>query len=601
MRRRVLWTTGFAVVLLGAMTAVALAQSTTWVSTGPNGSGGDGPVAVSDDGRFVAFVSSTALVSSDRNDLQDVYVRDMQTGQLELISVSSSGAQGNQVSGSTTVDISGDGRHVLFSSAASNLAPGVTGAEGIHSKLFVRDRQAGTTTLITRDDGVSPATTSWGAISGNGRYVVLSGPAYLVDQPTGVFVWDVQTEEIIDRLDAGPFAAHYEGMSVDMSDDGRHVAFITSLLDDQRNVIWYDRDTGDWQKANPTPGDAPLAPTGLLNRLGGWISISGDGRHVAFASSHTNMVGGGTSGALDVYAFDSQTENLQRIAADGHHNAGQFHPNPVLSADGRYVAFSSGNPSWVTGEYDIVVYDRTAGTAQSVTPFDTIGRQDAGRAYQPAISRDGRYVAMRTDGGFQAGDTGGFDVYIVDREGTPGDGGCTHDFTDLGTNNIFESDICWLANEGITRGCNPPTNTRFCPSDYVTRGQMAAFLVRALGLTASGDGFTDTTGHVFAGDVARLAEAGITRGCNPPTNTRFCPDEPVTRGQMAAFLVRALDLTATGDTFDDSRGHLFEGDIRRLAEAGITRGCNPPSNTRFCPDDNVTREQMAAFLRRALG
>ena len=70
---------------------------------------------------------------------------------------------------------------------------------------------------------------------------------------------------------------------------------------------------------------------------------------------------------------------------------------------------------------------------------------------------------------------------------------------------------------------------------------------------------------------------------------------------MAAFLVRALELEATGDTFDDSRGHLFEGDIRRLAEAGITRGCNPPSNTRFCPDDNVTREQMAAFLRRALG
>src|SRR5690606_17372964 len=157
------------------------------------------------------------------------------------------------------------------------------------------------------------------------------------------------------------------------------------------------------------------------------------------------------------------------------------------------------------------------------------------------------------------------------------------------------------ANEGITRGCNPPANTEFCPTDHVTRGQMAAFLVRALGLTASGSGFDDTVGHVFAGDISRLAEAGITRGCNPPANTQFCPDQLVTRGQMAAFLVRALALTATGDTFEDSVGHLFEAAIRRLAEAGITRGCNPPANTQFCPDDNVTREQMAAFLRRALG
>src|SRR5690606_40769712 len=76
--------------------------------------------------------------------------------------------------------------------------------------------------------------------------------------------------------------------------------------------------------------------------------------------------------------------------------------------------------------------------------------------------------------------------------------------------------------------------------DPVTRGQMAAFLVRALGLPPAPPGtFTDTTGTVFARDIDSLALSGITRGCNPPANDRFCPDDPVTRRQMAAFLRRA--------------------------------------------------------------
>jgi hypothetical protein len=115
-------------------------------------------------------------------------------------------------------------------------------------------------------------------------------------------------------------------------------------------------------------------------------------------------------------------------------------------------------------------------------------------------------------------------------------------FTDVPSSHTFASDIAWLAKAGITRGCNPPLNTRFCPSDYVTRGQMAAFLVRALGLSAGGgvDRFSDDDGSVFENDIDRIATAGITRGCNPPLNTRFCPSDYVTRGQMAAFLQRAF-------------------------------------------------------------
>jgi hypothetical protein len=174
-------------------------------------------------------------------------------------------------------------------------------------------------------------------------------------------------------------------------------------------------------------------------------------------------------------------------------------------------------------------------------------------------------------------------------------------FEDSGVDHTFTYEIAWLADAGITRGCNPPDNTRFCPDQPVTRGQMAAFLNRTLKLPAATTTFTDTAGHLFEADIAALASAGITRGCNPPDNTRFCPDQPVTRGQMAAFLTRALELPSGNATFTDARGHLFEMEIGALATAGITRGCNPPANDRFCPDQAVTRAEMAAFLHRAQG
>ncbi len=109
---------------------------------------------------------------------------------------------------------------------------------------------------------------------------------------------------------------------------------------------------------------------------------------------------------------------------------------------------------------------------------------------------------------------------------------------------IFVEEIVWLANEGITLGCNPPDNDEFCPDDTVTRGQMAAFIVRFLGLTDDGGGntFTDDDGSTFESDIAKIAAAGITTGCNPE-GTHYCPNDPVSRGQMAAFLYRADSLT----------------------------------------------------------
>lgn len=170
--------------------------------------------------------------------------------------------------------------------------------------------------------------------------------------------------------------------------------------------------------------------------------------------------------------------------------------------------------------------------------------------------------------------------------------------------NTHEANIDIIGQLGITKGCNPPYNDDYCPDGNVTRGQMAAFLVRTFGLTDDGgrDWFTDDGESVFEADINKLAAAGITSGCNPPANDEFCPDRAVSRGVMAAFLARSLGLTDTGggDHFVDDDASIFEADIDRLATAGVTQGCNPPVNDRFCPSTFVGRDQMASFLARAV-
>lgn len=167
--------------------------------------------------------------------------------------------------------------------------------------------------------------------------------------------------------------------------------------------------------------------------------------------------------------------------------------------------------------------------------------------------------------------------------------------------NIHEGYIEAIAEEGITKGCNAPLKDRFCPNDAVTRGQMAAFLSRTLGLRndAGRDYFDDDDGSVFEGAINRLAASGITSGCDARA---FCPDRVVTRGEMAAFLARGYGLgNPGGDRFVDDDSSIFEGAIEAVAGAGISRGCNPPANSRFCPHDAVRRDVMATFLARAEG
>jgi hypothetical protein len=163
-------------------------------------------------------------------------------------------------------------------------------------------------------------------------------------------------------------------------------------------------------------------------------------------------------------------------------------------------------------------------------------------------------------------------------------------FDDLWSSS-FVASIQWIYDQGITGGCSP---TKYCPKSPVTRGQMASFLTRAMHLpAATKDYFSDDDGLTHEAAINSIAEAGITGGCAPD---RFCRDGLVTRAQMAAFLVRALAVPpATRDWFTDDDGSTLEASINAMAEAGLTGGCGGSS---FCPDQPVTREQMAAFLVR---
>lgn len=148
----------------------------------------------------------------------------------------------------------------------------------------------------------------------------------------------------------------------------------------------------------------------------------------------------------------------------------------------------------------------------------------------------------------------------------------------------------------VTGGC---ATTRFCPDQAITREQMAAFLVRAMGYVtvATTDTFVDDDLSPFQAQIETLAAAGVTHGCAPGL---FCPLAPVTRAEMASFLVRAI-LGPGGDSpnaFSDDDLSPHAADIDRIAEAGITSGCQAGL---FCPGGWVTRGQMVVFLARGLG
>lgn len=216
-------------------------------------------------------------------------------------------------------------------------------------------------------------------------------------------------------------------------------------------------------------------------------------------------------------------------------------------------------------------------------------------ASHPDVAGAQYWVQRTTIGGYHFGEPDYWYAFAGDPNALPGNSRppLIGPFRDIGSSQ-FITDILWLAERGITTGCGPE---RFCPAASVSRDQMASFLVRALNLPAVGhDYFTDDAGSMHEADINRLAAAGITTGCG---GTNYCPATTVTREQMASYLTRALGLAATStDYFVDDSASVHQSDINRVAAAGITSGCG---GGHYCPSLVVTREQMAAFLHRALG
>src|SRR5688572_6025541 len=230
----------------------------------------------------------------------------------ELVSVDSSGNQAN--SHSTSVSVSADGRYVVFQSSANNLAPGdVNGGEDI----FVHDRQAGITELVSVSTSGAQANdeSSYPTISADGRYVAFQSFASnlggITDgSTTHVYVRDRQTgsTELISDIDPGDQEDADSG-SASISADGRYVAFLSSAsnvvpgdtngVDD---VFVHDRQTGVTGRVNVGPSGVQATATSSVSYFS--TAISADGRYVTFTSPATNLVPGDADGKSDIFVHD---------------------------------------------------------------------------------------------------------------------------------------------------------------------------------------------------------------------------------------------------------------------------------------------------------
>jgi Tol biopolymer transport system component len=278
-------------------------------SAGIEGNGMSIQARISRDGRYLCFSSyASNLVAGDTNSQPDVFVRDLAAGLTERISVASDGSQAGSYSWACA--ISSDGRFVAFQSYASNLVAGDTNAK---ADIFVRDRQLGQTTLVSRPvaGAQSNGESYLPSISGDGRYVAFhSAASNLVISDTNasndVFVVDRNTNGMV-RASVSSAGAEGDGASfaASISGDGSQVAFESIA----RNLITGDTNlNNDIYTRNLVNGKTVRASVSTAGAQGDNASltpaISGNGRYVVFQSGATNLVPGDTNGFADVFVRD---------------------------------------------------------------------------------------------------------------------------------------------------------------------------------------------------------------------------------------------------------------------------------------------------------
>lgn len=372
--------------------------------------------SLSADGRFVAFGSRDAgLVAGDTNGADDIFVLDRVTGSIERVSLASNGSQANGSSGLPV--ISADGRFVLFFSLASNLTDGDGNGTG---DVFVRDRVAGTTTLVSVALGGGAgnkqsggAAYGWGGISADGRFVHFASDATdLVPGDTNgvrdVFLRDLETG-ITECLSAGLSGAGGDGHSKagGLSADGG-VAVFSSLAG---NLVVADADAHEdvfvWTRASSAVQRISATPAGDdADGNSGVPRISADGRTAVFVSAASNLVDGDTNGVTDIFVAEAPFTNLRRVnlaPSDVQANApsGTFTAQPpAISADGRFVAFTSEATNLVDGDTnavaDLFIAETENGDVRRVSvSFD--GVQANAQIIRPSLSADGRLVSFDTN------------------------------------------------------------------------------------------------------------------------------------------------------------------------------------------------------------
>ncbi|GGN73180.1 hypothetical protein GCM10010112_42330 [Actinoplanes lobatus] len=329
-------------------------------SDGHTGNKGSGHASASDDGRYVAFNSpSTDLVPGDVNDNTDIFLRDRQTGTTTLVSVAADGTQGN--AGSYGPTISGDGRYVAYYTESSNLVPGDD--NGSASDVLVYDRQTGTTTLVS----AGPDHTSGNSSS---------------DQPV-------------------------------ISADGRHIAFFSTASDlgpqvgNRPSIQVYLYDLED-QHISLVSQDAA---GNVANRPTTDLDISSDGRYVTYTSWATNLAGGRPDDfGRDLYLYDRDSASSNRLVTSAYSSS--------ISAEGRYIAFESVGTGILPAPLNnlgVFLLDRTTGTRTLVSAAHD-GTEPNKPALGAVISADGRYVSYYTSAKNMVADGSGWltGVYLYD-------------------------------------------------------------------------------------------------------------------------------------------------------------------------------------------
>jgi Tol biopolymer transport system component len=410
------------------------------------------PRALSADGRYVLFESTAASLvagQTDTNGGGDVFLYDRTAHSSILVSRSTASptAAGDDTSDSS--GLSADGRYVVFSSLASNLVAGVndqpvdpeTGLPSRNQDVFLFDRTTGSTALVSRS-AADPNAAANGdsldpAISADGRWVAfVSEASDLVagvtdaNRTSDVFLWDRTTgvKTLVSRSSAGAkkTADDFSNRPT-ISADGRYVLYesaATDLVPGQTDaagtgtidLFLFDRVAGTTALVTHARGSLTQTAGGFEDPL---PALSADGRYVAFSSRRPDLTA--TPGAdLNVYLFDREGGGLTLAGTSLSNSARQL----ALSADGRWLAFLStgdliagiSNPE---SSDQLYLYDRTSRGLLIVTrSLVSLSRVSNGFVENPAISADGRYVAFdttATDLAVGGGDVGGTYVYVYDR------------------------------------------------------------------------------------------------------------------------------------------------------------------------------------------